>query len=83
MMTKKHDAAQSVRRVANISLNASLLEEARALGIDVSYACEAGLEAQISRSRCDQWLAENKQAFESSNAYVEANGLPHAKLFRF
>ena len=48
-----------VRRAANISLNAGILAEAKALGINISRACEGGLEAQIARVRRESWLAEN------------------------
>lgn len=71
------------RRPANISLNARVLAEAKALGINVSRACEIGLEAQIARVRRETWLEENREALEASNAYAEANGLPLAALRRF
>lgn len=75
--------AKPVRRAANISLNARILAEAKALGINISRACEGGLEAQIARVRRESWLAENREALESSNAYAEANGLPLAALRQF
>ena len=74
---------KSVRRAANLSLNASVLAEAKELGINISRACEGGLEAEIARVRRETWLAENRQALESSNAYAEANGLPLAGLRQF
>ena len=75
--------AKPARRAANISLNARMLAEAKELGINISRACEGGLEAQIARVRRETWLAENRQALESSNAYAEANGLPLADLRQF
>ena len=71
------------RRAANISLNADMLAEAKALRINISRACESGLEAEIARVRRETWLAENGQALDSSNAYAEANGLPLAALRQF
>jgi len=71
------------RRPANISLDARILADAKALGINISRACEVGLEAQIARVRRETWLAENREALESSNAHAEANGLPLAALRRF
>jgi len=71
------------RRAANVSLDARILAEAKELGINISRACEGGLEAQIARVRRETWLAENSQALESSNGYAEANGLPLAALRRF
>ncbi len=75
--------AKPVRRAVNLSLNARMLAEARELGVNISRACEGGLEAQIARVRRESWLAENRQALESSNAYAEASGLPLAGLRQF
>jgi len=66
------------RRPTNVSLDAVLIEEARALGINLSRACERGLAEQIAEARAAQWLAENGAALESSNAYAERHGLPLA-----
>lgn len=75
--------AQPARRAANISVNARILAEAKELGINISRACEGGLEAEVARVRREKWLAENGKALESSNAYAEANGLPLAALRQF
>lgn len=72
-----------VRRAVNLSLNASILAEAKDLRVNISRACEGGLEAEIARIRRENWLAENGQALESSNAFAEANGLPLAALRQF
>ena len=71
------------RRPVNISLNGDILAEAKALEINLSRACEKGLEAEIARVRREAWLAENGEALESSNAFAEANGLPLAALRQF
>lgn len=76
-------ASKLARRAANISLSSGVLDDARELGINISRACEVGLEAQIARVRRERWLAENKPALESSNAYAQANGLPLARLRQF
>lgn len=67
------------KRATNVSLNSDLLEQAKALGVNVSRACERGLAAQIAELREKRWLDENRAALASSNAYVEAHGLPLAK----
>ncbi|MFD1625380.1 type II toxin-antitoxin system CcdA family antitoxin [Azospirillum griseum] len=71
--------ASAPKRATNVSLNSDLLEQAKALGINVSRACERGLAAQIAELREKRWLDENRAALASSNAYVEAHGLPLAK----
>jgi antitoxin CcdA len=75
--------AKPARRAANVSLDSRILAEAKALGINISRACEGGLEAEIARARRETWLAENGEALDSSNAFAEANGLPLAALRQF
>jgi len=67
------------RRRANLSLDAALVTEARALGLNLSAAAESGLRAAVAEARAARWLAENAEALGSSNAWVEAKGLPLAR----
>ena len=65
-------------RPTNITLDAALVAEAKALGVNISLASAQGLEAAVKRARREQWLAKNADALESSNRWIEANGLPLA-----
>lgn len=71
------------RRPTNVSLPADLIEEAKRLDINISKACEQGLERQVAKTRADAWIEENREAIESSNAYVEKHGLPLARYRQF
>ncbi len=73
----------AARRATNVSLDATLLDEAKALGINVSRACERGLAQQIAEERGKQWLEENRAAIAASNSYVERHGLPLARFRQF
>lgn len=75
--------AHSPRRATNISLDATLLDEARQLGINVSRACERGLAEEIAEVRARLWREENREALASSNAYVENHGLPLSPYRQF
>lgn len=66
------------KRATNVSINERLLAEARALEVNISRAAEAGLAQAIAARRAELWSEENRAALESSNAYVERNGLPLA-----
>lgn len=68
--------APAPRRPTQVTLSPSLLAEAQQLGIDLSRAAEMGIEAEVARRRQDTWLAQNAEALESSNAFVDAHGLP-------
>ena len=74
---------QAARRPTNVSLDRTLVEEARALGINLSQACERGIAAQLVQVRGERWLAENRAAIEASNDYVEQHGLPLARYRQF
>jgi antitoxin CcdA len=71
------------RRATNVSLNATLLDEAKSLGINVSRACERGLAQQIVEERGKQWLEDNRDAIAASNQYMERHGVPLARFRRF
>ncbi len=71
------------KRPTNVSLDAGLVAEARSLGLNVSLACEQGLRRNVAEARDRQWQEENRAAIDSSNAYVEAKGLPLARYRQF
>ncbi len=76
-------ATRARKRATNVSLDVRLLDEAKALGVNISRACDRGLALQIAEERGKRWLKENKAAIESSNDYVERHGLPLAPHRRF
>ena len=76
-------ARKATRKPTNLSLDSALLKEAKALGINVSRSAEAGIADAVKRHKQEKWLEENAGALESSNAYVEANGLPLTRHRQF
>ncbi|HYM30681.1 MAG TPA: type II toxin-antitoxin system CcdA family antitoxin [Candidatus Cybelea sp.] len=71
------------RRATNVSLDAKLLDEARALAVNVSRACERGLALQIAEERAKHWRKTNRAAIESSNDFAARLGLPLARYRQF
>ncbi len=71
------------RKSVNVTLPTALVAEAKALGLNFSHAAQAGVAAAIARIRAEGWLAEGRLSLESSNAYVEQNGLPLVGLRRW
>jgi len=71
--------ARKTRKPTNVSLDVALVEEAKAMGVNISLAAARGLEQAVARTRAERWLEENKAALDSCNEWVEANGLPLAK----
>lgn len=78
-MNAPHRAKKSV----NLSLDAELVDEARALGLTLSRAAEAGLRAAVREEKGRRWLEENAEAIEYYNDWVEKNGLPLEKYRMF
>lgn len=77
------NAVNKTRKPTNVSLDVALVEEAKALGVNISLASARGLEQAVKEARGKRWLEENMEALESSNAWVEANGLPLEKYRLF
>jgi len=63
------------KKPANLSLNSDLLAEAKRLHINLSATMEKALSEEVRQLKEKQWLEENKQAIESCNELVEANGM--------
>ena len=64
------------RKPTNLSLDAKLLTEAKALKVNLSRAAEDGVRHAVVAAKAARWKAENAAALQSSNAYVEEHGLP-------
>lgn len=79
----RHSTPSTPRKATNVTLGETLLAEAKSLNINVSQAAEDGLARAVASRRAELWLAENRDALASSNAYVEANGLPLARYRGF
>jgi antitoxin CcdA len=74
--TGRHPMNTQPRKPTNLSLDADLLSEAKALKVNLSRAAEDGVRSAVASAKAQQWKAENEQALRSSNDYVETHGLP-------
>lgn len=73
----------AARRPTNLTIDSALLEEARALQINLSGAAEIGIARAIAAEKTRRWREENAEAIRSSNEYVEKHGLPLEKYRMF
>ena len=71
------------RKPTNLTLDPSQLAEARALGINLSQAAEAGLRRAVTEAKAKAWQHENAAALASSNAWADAHGLPLDRYRQF
>lgn len=75
--------APSVRKAANLSIDADLLAEAKALSVNISRAAEAGIADAVRKEKERAWKEENREAIEAWNVWVRENGLPFAEYRGF
>ena len=73
----------TARRPTNVSLPEALVAEAKALEVNLSRACEAGLDAAVRAARAQRWKAENAAAMASWAEPLERHGLPLARFRSF
>lgn len=73
----------AARRATNLTIDAALLEEAKALNLNLSKAAEGGIAEAVKREKARQWQVENAEAIASYNRYIEENGLPLEKYRPF
>ncbi len=78
MANASYPPSGGTRRATSVSLDEALLAGAKPLRINVSQAAEAGVGSAVAEKRAELWLERNREALESSNAYVEQHGLPLA-----
>jgi antitoxin CcdA len=79
----KQPSLTSAKRAINITMSADIIADAKALGINVSQACERALVAEIRETQNARWREENREAIEGWNDWVEANGLPLGEYRQF
>ena len=82
-MLDKNTSFGNLRRPTNVTLDRSLLAQARELKINVSQACEAGLAAEVKAARTAKWLEENRAAMDEYNERIEREGMLLADLRLF
>ena len=70
----------TARRKTSLTLDADLLDSARALGINVSAVADAALEQAVAKARHQRWLEENAEAFAAQRAWHARNGHPLAEI---
>lgn len=75
--------SKASKKPTNLSIDDSVLREARALNINLSRAAENGVRAAIREAKENRWKSENTDAIESSNSFVDKHGLPLDKYRPF
>ncbi|MDK3073483.1 type II toxin-antitoxin system CcdA family antitoxin [Sedimentitalea sp. JM2-8] len=74
---------EQTRKSTSMTLDAKVLDEARALGINLSQAAESGLVAAIRAERARIWKQENAGAIADYNAFLDRDGPPLSGFRKF
>ena len=84
MKSRVRESAASYKRAANLSINAELLDQAKALDINLSATLERALQAEVRARKREQWLEENREAIAVYNARIARDGLAgdHVRAFK-
>ncbi|WP_367025989.1 type II toxin-antitoxin system CcdA family antitoxin [Methylococcus sp. ANG] len=64
------------KKATNITLSADVLAEAKALGINISQACDQFLRDLVRAERERRWQSEQAEFVAAYNRLVEQEGLP-------
>jgi len=73
----------SLRRRINLSLRASTIDEARALGLNISRIAEDVLADAIKTEKARRWADENQKAIEHHAQRIKRHGMWNKDLVSF
>jgi antitoxin CcdA len=80
----KHERiSRPKRQSVNLYLDRAIVEDAKALGINISRVGDGALRAAVKSEREARWKAENADAAQSFNDYIEKNGIPLSQYRQF
>ncbi len=71
------------KKPTNLSINSDLLQQARALRINLSRTLEECLVAMVQEEQRRAWKKENREAVETYNRRVQAVGVFSNGVRRF
>lgn len=71
------------KKATNLSVNSSLLAEAKNLKVNLSATLEKALEQELRETKRKSWLKENKQAINNCNHLTQKHGLFSDKFRAF
>jgi antitoxin CcdA len=72
--------ALATKRKTSLTLDAEVLDGAKALNINVSAVAEAALKSAVAEARQQHWLNQNAAAFAAQAAWHERHGHPLAEI---
>ncbi len=65
----------AIKKATNVTVNSDLLQKAKSYQINISKNFEAYLAEVVKKREEEQWLEENRAAFDAVNERIEKEGL--------
>lgn len=62
------------KRATNLSVDSALLDEAKALQINLSATLERALMDEVRARKRERWLAENRDGIATYNEHIRDHG---------
>jgi antitoxin CcdA len=82
--THGSDVSEMLMRTrVNLSIDETVVEEAKSAGINMSRVAEEAIAAAAKLERNRRWVEENREALEDYNRHVAEHGLPLEKYRTF
>ena len=63
------------KKAVNLSINSDLLQQARAVGLNLSQTLERALEQKTRELKSQRWLEENREGLKAYNDHVDRDGV--------
>ena len=74
-MLTKAPGVRARKKAANLSVNQTLLEQARDLNLNLSQVFEASLNEAVRQRQREEWLRKNRAALQAYNEHIEKDGV--------
>ncbi len=71
----RHAQKRGPKRAANVSVDAELLVEAKALGINLSQTLEDELRKKVREEKIRRFNEEHREAIEAHNRFIDEHGI--------
>ena len=74
---------QVIRKPTNLSLDAQLVADAKAMCLNLSETAERAIAEAVRHEKVRRWKEENREAIEAYNRYIDEHGVPLSEFRQF
>jgi antitoxin CcdA len=74
---------QVIRKSTNLSLDAQLVADAKAFGLNLSETAERAIAEAVREEKVRRWKEENREAIEAYTRDIDEHGVPLSEFRQF